>query len=129
MIFTAGLLSKQDNPVLSCVRCGLEMIAATQALPQVKWNLRVGIHVGPVVAGVIGRRQYLFDVWGDTVNVAARMESLGVPGAVTLSATAWERVAALCRGESCGPVPVKSKGAMEMFRYDVFLAQGLPDGQ
>src|SRR4029078_11616725 len=55
----AGLLSPQENPVLSCVRCGPEMIAATQALPQVKWNLRVGIHVGAVVAGVIGQRQYL----------------------------------------------------------------------
>src|SRR5262249_34869633 len=60
----AGLLQKTDgHPVIHAVRCGLEMIATTQALP-VGWNLRVGIHFGPVIAGVIGRRQYLFDLWG-----------------------------------------------------------------
>lgn len=116
----AGLLRPADNPVLNCLHCGLEMIAACQARPT-GWNLRVGIHVGPVVAGVIGRRQYLFDLWGDTVNTAARMESHGVPGAVTLSAAAWERVASCCRGESRGMVSVKGKGAMEMIRFDGFL--------
>src|SRR5262249_5605340 len=68
----SGLLHRVENPVLNCVRCGLEMIAAAQALPT-DWNLRVGVHVGQVVAGVIGHRQYLFDLWGDTVNTAARL--------------------------------------------------------
>ncbi len=74
------------------------------------------------IAGVIGRRQYLFDVWGDTVNTAARMESNGVAGAVTLSGTAWQRVAHCCRGESRGLAPVKGKGAMEIVRFDRFVA-------
>jgi class 3 adenylate cyclase len=116
----AGLLQPTtEHPVLHCVRCGLEMIEATKQLP-VGWNLRVGIHCGPVVAGVIGRRQYLFDLWGDTVNTAARMESHGVPGAVVLSGTAWHTVAGRCRGESRGVIPVKGKGQLEMVRFDGF---------
>ncbi len=116
----AGLLQKVENPVLACVRCGLEMIEATRSLPTA-WNLRVGIHVGPVVAGVIGKRQYLFDLWGDTVNTAARMESHGVPGAVVLSGPAWQHVAHCCRGESRGLVSVKGKGQMEVFRFEAFI--------
>jgi class 3 adenylate cyclase len=116
----AGLLRPTtDHAVLHCVRCGLEMIAATRRLP-VGWDLRVGIHFGPVVAGVIGRRQYLFDLWGDTVNTAARMESHGVPGSVVLSGTAWREIADHCRGESRGVIPVKGKGPLEMVRFDGF---------
>jgi CheY-like chemotaxis protein len=111
----AGLLTPDPNPVLSCVQCGLEMIAAA---PQVTalWNVRVGIHVGPVVAGVLGRRQYLFDLWGDTVNTAARMESSGVAGTISLSRAAWERVADYYAGEFVGAVPVKGKGNLDVFR-------------
>jgi class 3 adenylate cyclase len=116
-----GLLKRVENPVLNCVRCGLDMIAAAQRLPN-GWNLRVGIHAGQVVAGVLGRRQYLFDLWGDTVNTAARMESHGVPGAITLSAEAWRRVADCCRGEPLGAVHVKGKGELQMVRFVDFTA-------
>ncbi len=116
----AGLLIAQDNAVLSCVRCGLEMIAETRALPGVKWDLRVGIDLGPVVAGVIGRRQYLFDLWGDTVNTAARMESNGKPGMITLTNRAWERIKHLTDGE---PGEVQPKGKTKM---NVFRIAGLP---
>jgi adenylate cyclase len=121
----AGLLQLAECPVLNCLHCGLDMIAACHALP-INWNVRVGIHVGPVVAGVIGRRQYLFDLWGDTVNTAARMESQGVAGAVTLSGAAWQRVAGCCRGESRGEVAIKGKGAMEMFRFHEFTETSAP---
>jgi class 3 adenylate cyclase len=113
----AGLLWKTaEEPVLCCIRCGLEMIEATHRLPT-GWNLRVGIHVGPVVAGVMGKRQYLFDLWGDTVNTAARMESHGIPGSVALSSAAWQVVADQALGESRGMVSVKGRGEMEMIRF------------
>lgn len=116
----AGLLQKtQDHPVLHCVRCGLAMIAACRQLPT-HWNIRVGIHAGPVVAGVIGKRQYLFDLWGDTVNTAARMESHGIPGAVVLSGSAWQQIADRAEGEVRGMVPIKGKGQMEMVRFERF---------
>jgi class 3 adenylate cyclase len=114
----AGLLERPtDHPVLHCVRCGLEMISATRQLP-IPWEVRVGIHFGPVVAGVIGCRHYLFDLWGDTVNTAARMESHGIPGSVVLSQTAWQEVADRCHGEPLGRIHIKGKGPMEMIRVD-----------
>jgi class 3 adenylate cyclase len=118
----AGLLQKQENPVLSCIRCGLEMIEATQALPGVKWDLRVGIHIGEVVAGVIGKRQYLFDLWGDTVNTAARMESNGKAGLITLTEDAWKRVSDLARGER-DQVAAKGKGQMVVYRLSELLRE------
>jgi class 3 adenylate cyclase len=118
----AGLLKPAENPVLNCVRCGLDMITACQQLP-VQWEVRVGIHIGPVVAGVIGRRQYLFDLWGDTVNTAARMESHGVPGSVTLSGAAWERIAHCAAGEARGLFPVKGKGHVPIVRFERFVGQ------
>ena len=114
----SGLLRPVGNPVLACMACGLEMIAATRALP-VGWDLRVGIHVGQVMAGVIGTRQYLFDLWGDTVNTAARMESHGKAGCITLSPQAWSRIEALVAADPClsaqsRQADVKSKGLMEI---------------
>ena len=114
----AGLLEQPtDHPVVHCIRCGLDMIAATRQLPH-PVEVRVGIHFGPVVAGVIGCRHYLFDLWGDTVNTAARMESHGIPGSVVLSQPAWHEVAAHCYGEPLGRIHIKGKGPMEMIRVD-----------
>jgi adenylate cyclase len=119
---TAGLLVPVDDPVLSSVRCGLEMIAACGRLAA-GWQVRVGVHCGEVMAGIVGHDKYQFDVWGDTVNTASRMESNGVPAAVTLSRTAWERVAGACRGHSRGTLAIKGKGEMEMW-----VVEGLREG-
>jgi CheY-like chemotaxis protein len=118
---TAGLLEPVDNPVLHCVRCGLEMVEATKASPPA-WSLRVGIHVGPVMAGVVGKRQYLFDLWGDTVNTAQRMESNAPSDGVAVSAAAWEQIAHVCTGESLGRLVAKGKGEMEIYRVAAVTA-------
>lgn len=111
---TAGLLQSVDNPVLNCVRCGLEMISAARKVPA-GWQVRIGIDFGPFVAGVVGRRQYLFDLWGDTVNTAARVESHGSAGTVNLSKPAWELVREQVAARSLGVIEVKGKGDMEIF--------------
>jgi class 3 adenylate cyclase len=116
----ANLLRPLADPVLACVRCGAALAAAAKQLPP-HWQMRVGIHVGPVMAGVVGRRQYLYDLWGDTVNTAARIQSAAEPGTVTLSRAAWERVADKCRGTSRGVVLVKGKGEMELVRWEGFV--------
>lgn len=120
----AGLLVPMQNSVLNCARCGLEIVSASRNLPA-KWEVRVGIHQGPVMAGVVGQRQYLFDVWGDTVNTAQRVESQGAPGSVNISAAAWEKIAACCKGQSLGLMKLKGKGEVEIFR--VFSAGNRAD--
>jgi class 3 adenylate cyclase len=110
----AGLLQASPNPVRDCVDFGLEIIRYTQNLADdsgvnLGFNLRVGIHVGPVVAGIIGRKQSLYDLWGDTVNTAARLESHGKPGCVNLSVDAWALVSTHYRGESREICKLKGK--------------------
>jgi class 3 adenylate cyclase len=112
---TAGLLKSVPEPALNCVECGLEMVEIARTLPT-RWNVRVGIHQGPVVAGVVGRRQYLFDLWGDTVNTASRVESHGAEGYVNVSSTVWELLAGRYDGVSRGNVVVKGKGAMDLIQ-------------
>jgi adenylate cyclase len=114
---TAGAIRHLENPVLNAVLCGLDMVRTSRELPA-HWEVRCGIHVGPVMAGIVGHRQYLFDLWGDTVNTAARVESNGVPGAVNVSGPAWDAVASRCRGESRGLISLKGLGDMEVFRVD-----------
>ena len=114
---TAGMSSTTENPAMNCVACGLDMITAAASQPPY-WKLRVGVHVGPVVGGIVGKRKYQFDVWGDTVNTAARMEQSGLPGGLTLSASAWDRVKQSHTGVSLGTIDVKGKGGMEIFRIE-----------
>ena len=70
------------------------------------------MNCGPVVAGVIGTKKFIYDVWGDTVNVASRMESLGVPGRVQVTPAVVERLAGRFEFESRGLIDVKGKGPM-----------------
>lgn len=109
-----GLLSPMLNPDLQCVKAGFAMIEACRAETPM-WSVRVGVHSGDLVAGVLGTNKFLFDVWGDTVNTASRVESSGVPDAVSVSSTTWNRISHACIGESRGMVPIKGKGEMEMF--------------
>jgi class 3 adenylate cyclase len=111
----AGLTDADPNPALSLVKCGLDLIAAAAEHPA-GWAVRVGVHVGPVVTGVLGQTQFSFDVWGHTVNAAARMESNGVPGRVTLSDEAWRDVAAVA---AAVPRTVGAKGLGELTVWDV----------
>ena len=112
---TAGLLEPHGEPVLAAARCAFAMIEAAARMPA-GWQVRVGIHVGPVVAGVVGRRKYTFDLWGDTVNVAARLVTFGEPGLVHLSGAARARLPDRCRVEAQGPVLIKGKGEVDVYR-------------
>ena len=113
----AGLLAPTLNPDLQCVKAGLDMIDACRDLAS-KWTVRVGVHSGELVAGVLGKEKFLFDIWGDTVNTASRVESNGVPGQVAVSRTSWDRISLACRGHSQGMVTLKGKGDMEIFLVD-----------
>ncbi len=80
--------------------------------------IRVGLHTGPVVAGVIGKRKFIYDLWGDTVNIAARMESHGVSGEVQVTGATRDALQANASAHRCdsrGAIEVKGKGEMEVF--------------
>ena len=79
------------------------------------FEIRIGIHTGPVVAGVIGAHRLFFDVWGDTVNMASRMESNGVVGEVSCSDDVREALADRWNFERRGPVAIKGKGEQVMW--------------
>ncbi len=122
LMASANLLQGHADPVLASVRCAFALIEAAGTNPAA-WQLRVGIHVGPVVAGVVGRAKFSFDLWGDTVNVAARLSMLGADAAIYLSADAWAQVAGRCRGEPLGPISVKGKGEIEVYRCTGILPE------
>ena len=110
----AGLLQKINDPVGAAVRCGLEM-TSTLIDAHLDWEVRVGVHAGPVVAGVVGQERYQFDIWGDTVNVAARMVGMSAPGSVAATKEIWETISSAFDGESLGELEVKGKGAISVF--------------
>jgi class 3 adenylate cyclase len=112
---TIGLGAPVENPALNCVQCGQAMIKAARRLPPY-WKVRVGVHVGPVIAGVVGRRKYQYDVWGDTVNLAARMEAAAQPGSICVTASTWRLLEGHCRGKPLGFLEIKGKGALELYR-------------
>lgn len=114
----AGLDAPGPDHAVRCVQLGLRLQRALQQLTeQHQWplKLRVGIHSGPVVAGVIGKHKFAYDVWGDTVNTASRIESAGQPGMVLVSASTAqlcdERIALTPQA----PLALKGLGAIQTF--------------
>jgi class 3 adenylate cyclase len=85
-------------------------------------DVRIGMHSGPVVAGVIGKRKFTYDVWGDTVNVASRMESHGVPGHIQLTSTTQQVLAGKFQMTRRGMIEVKGKGEMETWFLNARLS-------
>jgi class 3 adenylate cyclase len=88
-----------------------------------RWELRIGIHSGPVMAGVVGQHKFTYDVWGDAVNVAARLEATGGAGRINVSDTIYNRVRALMEFEPRGAVEIKNKAPINMY----FLSRIKPE--
>jgi class 3 adenylate cyclase len=99
------------------VDLGLAMIdvAAQESDGIAELRLRVGVHSGPVVGGVIGKRKFAFDIWGETVNLASRLESQGVPDRVHVSAATWRLVRDRFDAEWHGPIHIHGYGPLETY--------------
>jgi class 3 adenylate cyclase len=79
-----------------------------------KWKIRIGIHTGEIIAGVVGKTKFAYDIWGDTVNTANRMESSGEPNKINISGETYRYVKDLFECTYRGKVPAKHKGEIDM---------------
>lgn len=114
-------LRNRSNPI-NAVLAGLEIQNFMNTLNDVKvlrnepvWELRLGIHTGPVVAGVVGKKKFAYDIWGQTVNVASRMESAGYVGMVNISETTYHEVKDYFDCVYRGKVQAKNLGDIDMY--------------
>ncbi|MCB1304673.1 MAG: GAF domain-containing protein, partial [Leptospiraceae bacterium] len=117
-----GLPVPNDSHAVDACLTALEFRSFMKQMALVKeqlgfdfWQIRIGIHSGPVTAGVIGKNKFAYDIWGDTVNVASRMESSGCPGMVNISGATYALVKDLFDCEYRGKVQAKGKGEMDMY--------------
>jgi class 3 adenylate cyclase len=112
-----GLPEPLDDHAARAVDLGLAMIkvAREECSGVAELRLRVGIHSGPVIGGVIGHQKFAFDIWGRTVNIASRLESQGIRDRVHVSATTWQAVKDQFDAEPRGAIHLRGYGAMETY--------------
>ena len=111
----AGLPEEGPGHALSIAEMALGMMDAVRETGKrfdEALQVRIGIHSGEVVAGLIGRHRSIYDVWGDTVNIASRLESTGLPNRIQISESTYQRVKDVFTCEVRGPVALKGKGTM-----------------
>lgn len=118
----SGIPDENKNQVKNIVIAGLQLVEVMNDFNQKQlelgepiWDVRVGIHTGELIAGVVGKKKFAYDVWGDTVNIASRMESNSEPSRVNVSKATMEEVKEFFEFEERGKIEAKNRGELEMY--------------
>jgi class 3 adenylate cyclase len=125
-----GLPIKNKTHHIDACLAGLELKRMMTQIKELQdslgldfWELRIGIHCGPVIAGVIGEKKFAYDIWGDAVNTASRLESSGATGEINISKSVFNQVKNFFICEYRGKIPAKNKGDVDMY----FLKRIIPE--
>ena len=116
-----GLHDTREDHALRMVQAAFDIVSFVEetkkdtAVSDLTFDIRIGINTGPVVAGVVGTKKFAYDIWGDTVNVASRMESMSEPGRINISENTYKLVKNKFECEARGGISVKNRGIMEMY--------------
>jgi class 3 adenylate cyclase len=117
-----GLPVSNETHAIDVVNAALEIrqfmqehVAQKRKANQEVFEIRIGIHTGPVVAGIVGIRKFAYDIWGDTVNVASRLESSGEAGKINISGSTYEIVQQHFACTHRGKIEAKNKGQIDMY--------------
>ena len=124
-----GIPEENSSHAIDVVRAALEIQefmfhnkSYKDIVSDIVFELRLGIHTGPVVAGIVGTKKFAYDIWGDTVNIASRMERSGEVGRVNISGSTYELVKDHFNCTHRGKIPAKNKGDIDMYFVDSIKA-------
>ena len=132
-----GLPETNATHTIDVCLAALEMMEFVHGIAEIKrelhgekfWRMRIGLHTGPVMAGVVGKRKFAYDIWGDAVNVASRCESNGEADRINLSEDAYERVKEFFVCEHRGLIQVKNRGSIGMYFLNGIRPEYSVDGR
>jgi len=113
-----GLPEIVEDHAQKCVKAAKEMIdylETRNARSKIQWKMRVGIHTGPIVAGVVGKKKFTYDLFGDTINTASRIETASEPGKINISSSTYEEIKDSFSCEYRGKIQAKGKGELDMY--------------
>ena len=113
-----GIPIENNTHAIDCILAGLKFIRFINSFETKighSWEIRVGVHTGQIIAGVVGKKKFAYDIWGDAVNIASRMESNSEPGRLNISSATYEMIKDYFVCESRGELHVKNKGDMAMY--------------